>query len=108
MRKKKQATAVKQALSRLGIHAITVDESKILESEESIYVLFLLQAMLDIKRSTIYKALLGPFTGFTSKEIVALDEELEYMKELTDIIANPIKNAGYFIFAFLTIKIKIY
>jgi exodeoxyribonuclease V beta subunit len=75
VRTNKQARAVKAELTRLGIHAITIDDSKLLESAEALDMLFLLQAIKDNSRANISKALLSGFTAYTRYEILNLSEE---------------------------------
>ncbi len=75
VRKNKQAIAVKSCLAKRGIPAVTIDDSKILQSEEAQYVLYLLEALININKSTINKALLSPFTGYDTKAVLALSEE---------------------------------
>ncbi|HSU50825.1 MAG TPA: UvrD-helicase domain-containing protein, partial [Segetibacter sp.] len=75
VRKNKQAIAVKACLAKRGIPAVTIDDSKILQSEEAVYVLYLLEALIDLNRSAINKALLTPFTGYDTKAVLALNEE---------------------------------
>ncbi|MDB5247664.1 MAG: Exodeoxyribonuclease [Segetibacter sp.] len=75
VRKNKQAIAVKACLAKRGIPAVTIDDSKILQSEEAVYVLYLLEALIDLNRSAINKALLSPFTGYDTKAVLALNEE---------------------------------
>ncbi len=75
VRKNKQAIAVKACLAKHGVPAVTIDDSKILQSEEAQYVLYLLEALININRSTINKALLSPFTGYDTRAVLALNEE---------------------------------
>ncbi|HEX8357222.1 MAG TPA: UvrD-helicase domain-containing protein, partial [Segetibacter sp.] len=75
VRKNKQAIGVKACLAKRGIPAVTIDDTKILQSEEALYVLYLLEALINIDRSSINKALLSPFTGYDTKAILALNEE---------------------------------
>lgn len=75
VRKNKQATAIKSCLAKRGISAVTIDDSKVLQSEESRYVLYLLEALININRSAINKALLSPFTGYDTRAVLALNEE---------------------------------
>jgi exodeoxyribonuclease V beta subunit len=75
--KNNQAQPIKSALAAYGIKAIAVDESRILKSAEAVETLHFLQALAGISRSSIYKALLSRFTGYTSNEIVNLDDEEE-------------------------------
>ncbi|GEO10951.1 exodeoxyribonuclease V subunit beta [Segetibacter aerophilus] len=75
VRKNKQAIAVKACLAKRGIPAVTIDDTKILQSEEAIYVLYLLEALIDLNRPSINKALLSPFTGYDTRAVLALNEE---------------------------------
>ncbi|MBC9931480.1 exodeoxyribonuclease V subunit beta [Chitinophaga qingshengii] len=72
----KEGKMIKQELAQLGIPAVTIDETKVLNTAEAIDVLYLLEAMETPERSTINRALLSPFTGFTVQDILNLDDEL--------------------------------
>ncbi|MEP7108145.1 MAG: UvrD-helicase domain-containing protein [Ferruginibacter sp.] len=76
VRKNKQAAAIKQILSKYGIPAVTIDDTKLLQSAEARHLLYLLEAVIDINASSINKALLSPLTGFNSATILAMDDEL--------------------------------
>jgi exodeoxyribonuclease V beta subunit len=77
VRTNRQGKEIKKALTQLGIHAITIDDSKLLSSEEAIDILYVLQAIHENSRANISKALLSCFTSYTREEIVNLsDEEL--------------------------------
>ncbi len=76
VRKNKQAADIKQLLSKYGIPAVTIDDSKLLESAEARNILYLLAAVTDINASGINKALLSPLTGFNAADILAMDDEL--------------------------------
>lgn len=71
----KQGRAVKTALAKLGIPSVTIDESKVLQSDEASYLLYLMDAMESPDRSSINRALLSPFTGFDTEDILLLDDE---------------------------------
>ncbi len=75
VRTNRQAKDVKSRLANFGIPAVTIADDKILASEEAVYLLYLLEAMLNISRASINKALLSPFTGFSTKDILQLDDE---------------------------------
>ncbi|HVI46719.1 MAG TPA: UvrD-helicase domain-containing protein [Chitinophaga sp.] len=66
---------VKHQLAMLGIPAVTIDDAKILQTDEARMVLYLLEAMETPDRSSINRALLSPFTGFHVQEILRLDDE---------------------------------
>jgi len=71
-----QAADLKQLLSRLGIPAVTIDDTKLFLSNEAGNMLYLLAAVIDINASNINRALLSPLTGFTVADILAMDDEL--------------------------------
>jgi exodeoxyribonuclease V beta subunit len=75
VRKNKQAVAIKACLARRGVPAVTIDDSRILQSEEAVYVLYLLEALIEVNRAAINKALLSPFTGYDTRAVLALNEE---------------------------------
>jgi exodeoxyribonuclease V beta subunit len=68
-----ESRAVKAALDRLGIPAVTVNEDKVLNSEEAKQVLHLLNAFIKAERGTINRALLAPFTGINREQLLQLD-----------------------------------
>ncbi|MEJ7767319.1 MAG: exodeoxyribonuclease V subunit beta [Chitinophagaceae bacterium] len=76
VRKKKEGRAIKSVLSHYCIPAVTIDDTKVLESDESRWLLYLLEAMLVISRQSINKALLSPFTGYRHQQILQLDDEV--------------------------------
>ena len=76
VRKNKQAAAIKKLLSKYCIPAVTIDDTKLLQSDEARLVLYILSAVLDITASGINKALLSPLTGFNAAAILAMDDEL--------------------------------
>lgn len=69
-----QGREVKAALSRLGIPSVTIDDARVLQSEESSYLLYLMEAIAGPDRSSINRALLSPFTGFDTPQILSLDD----------------------------------
>lgn len=75
VRGNKEGQLIKRQLAKYGIPAVTIGEAKVLQSDESSYLLYVLQAMIDISMASINKALLSPFTGFTDAEIRDMDEE---------------------------------
>jgi exodeoxyribonuclease V beta subunit len=74
VRTSQQGNEVKAQLARLGIPAVTIDDSKVLQSGEARYLLYLMEAIASPDRSSINRALLSPFTGFGTPEILALDD----------------------------------
>jgi len=80
VRTKGQGRKIKMHLAKYGIPAITIDDSKVLQTLEARYVYYLLNAFLESNPSTINKALLSPITGYTRLEILQLDQDLEIKK----------------------------
>lgn len=68
---------IKAQLAKYGIPAITIDDSKVLQSQEAKYVYYLLNAFYESNVSSINKALLNPLTGYTRLEILQLDQDEE-------------------------------
>ncbi|MEO6914264.1 MAG: UvrD-helicase domain-containing protein, partial [Chitinophagaceae bacterium] len=71
----KEGRNLKRALSRQGISAVNIDEQKILKSEDTRWLLYLLEAMIDISHEHINKALLSPFTGLGKNDIRKINLE---------------------------------
>ncbi|WP_261387603.1 3'-5' exonuclease [Chitinophaga pinensis] len=72
----RQGREVKAQLAKLGVPAVTVDDAKVLQSEEATYLLYLMEAMLAPDRSSINRALLSPFTGLKLESVLTLDDEV--------------------------------
>jgi exodeoxyribonuclease V beta subunit len=75
VRSNKEAETVKISLAKYGIPAVTISNDKVLQSAEATALLYVLEAMLDISRSHINRALLSSFTGYTVQHILSLDDE---------------------------------
>ena len=71
-----EGRSVKAALANAGIPAVTIDDSKVLQSDEALYLLYIIEAMVSPDRSSINTALLSPFTGLDTKSILLLDDEV--------------------------------
>lgn len=74
VRTKDQGRNVKAQLASLGIPSVTIDDVKVLQSEEARYLLYLLEAITRPDRASINRALLSPFTGLVSADIPALND----------------------------------
>lgn len=72
----KQGREIKTQLARQGVSAVTVDDARVLQSEEATYLLYLMEAMLAPNRSSINRALLSPFTGLKLESVLTLDDEV--------------------------------
>lgn len=75
VRSNRQASDLKEALSRAGIPAVTIDDTKVFASAEAEFLLYLLEAFNKLSQGAINKALLSPFTGMKLHEILALDPD---------------------------------
>jgi len=73
VRSNEQGQDVKKQLSKLGIPSVTIDTNKVLMTSEAKYVYYLLKAIFDINRNTISRALLSPFTGFSTEDLLQLE-----------------------------------
>jgi exodeoxyribonuclease V beta subunit len=76
VRSNREGKEIKSALAGLGIPAVTVADSRVLLTEEAKNLRYLLEAMETPDRSSINRALLSPFTGFTVSDILQLDDEI--------------------------------
>lgn len=86
VRSKKEAKAVKLILAQLRIPSVTIDESKLLASDDALHLYYVLDAAYNCTRSTINKALLTPLVGYTDDAILHADEEalLQQFKNYQD------------------------
>ena len=75
VRTNKEGQLMKAALAAKGIPAVTINDAKVLKSDEAKYLLYLLEAINIISSANINKALLSPFTGYTIQDILQLDDE---------------------------------
>ena len=71
-----QGKLVKSALAKSGVMAVTIDDSKVLQSNEALHLLYIMDAMVSPDRSSINRALLSPFTGLNTGSILLLDDEV--------------------------------
>lgn len=75
VRSKLEGESIKDALASFGIPAVQINDNKVLCSDEALYMLYLLTAIAQPTPDAINKALLSPFTGYTTKEILLLNAE---------------------------------
>lgn len=78
---------IKSNLSKHGIPAVTIDDSKVLESQEARYIYYLLNAFFEPGTPSINKALLSPLTGLSRAELLNINQEkeLERFKEYREL-----------------------
>ncbi|MBC7886899.1 MAG: exodeoxyribonuclease V subunit beta [Ferruginibacter sp.] len=75
VRSNKEGNDIKNGLAGYGIPAVTIGDAKVLESAEAVELLYLLEAMINITRSNINRALLCSLTGFGTNSILSLNDE---------------------------------
>ena len=87
VRTNKEGLAIKKALSAAQVNAITVDETRVMESDEAMVIQNLMEAVIQPNRGALNRVLLNPCFGIDSKDILKLDEEkhLENFRELKQI-----------------------
>lgn len=76
VRSNRQANELKSALAKVGIPAIAIGNSKVLQSNEAKQLLFVLDAMLNSNRGKINRALLGALAGKNIDDLLKLDDEV--------------------------------
>lgn len=76
VRSHKQANEIKDVLAALRIPVVCVNDTLLLQSEEAKQISYVMEALLDISRSTINRALLSPLTGMHVPELMQLDENM--------------------------------
>ena len=76
VRKNSQAVLVKNALAKVGIPAIAIGDSKVLQSAETRQLLFVLDAMLHSHSGKINRALLGTLANKNIDDLLKFDEEI--------------------------------
>lgn len=74
VREKKEGDAIKKALARYRIPSVKRDEAKVLDSEESEMIKYLLKAVISPNTGNINRALHFPHFGFTLQDFITLDE----------------------------------
>ncbi|NOU60592.1 UvrD-helicase domain-containing protein [Marinifilum caeruleilacunae] len=84
VRANSKGTEIKNELNKFGIPAITIDDSRVMESEQSILLLYLLKAMFEPNTNTINRVLLTYLTNKTKDDLLKLDIEadIEFFREL--------------------------
>lgn len=75
VRTNKEGRAIKELLSRFRIPAVTIDDAKLFESEEAKELFYVMEAVHDITRANINRALLTRLGGFDLDRLRCADEE---------------------------------
>ena len=75
VRGKEDGKKIKSQIAAKGIPAVTVDEQKVLQTEQANFLYYLLLAMDNFSLQNINQALLNPITGICSSQLINLSEE---------------------------------
>lgn len=75
---------IKSGLNRANIPAITIDDSRVMESEQSTLLLYLLKAMFEPNTNTINRVLLTCLTNKTKDDLLKqnMEADIEFFREL--------------------------
>lgn len=84
VRSNNEGRAFKKALSGAGIPAITIDDARVMCSDEAQVIRYLMEAVIQPNRGALNRVLLNPYFGINSKFVEILDDEehLEQFREL--------------------------
>lgn len=75
VRNKKQGIAIKQQLANYGIPAITISDTKLLQSAEAHDLYYVMLAVWQISRANINRALISELGGYTTQTLLEINEE---------------------------------
>lgn len=75
VRDNKEGDAIKKALGRLNIPSVKRDEAKVLKSDESGMIKYLLKAVISPNRGDINRALHSLYFGFSTQDLRTIDDE---------------------------------
>jgi len=75
VRSKKEGIQIKNALNKLRIPSVTIDDAKVMESSEAQNIFYILKAVLEPNRANINRALLNSITSISKNYL--LQESLE-------------------------------
>jgi len=75
VRTNKEGRAIKEMLSRQRVPAVTIDDSKLFDSDEARELFYVMEAVNDITRANINRALLTRIGGYDLERLRKADEE---------------------------------
>jgi exodeoxyribonuclease V beta subunit len=75
VRNNEEGRQIKNALAQYNIPSVSINKMKVLQSPEAKEIFYVLEAMTDVTKNNINKALLTSFTGFTVDDILGIDHE---------------------------------
>ena len=84
VRSKKDGIKIKNALNKLRVPSVTIDDAKVLESAEAQNIFYILKATLEPNRANINRALLNPLTSISKQYLLqeSLEEDLINFKKI--------------------------
>ena len=84
VRSKSEGFKVKNALNKLRIPSVTIDDARVLESKEAKNIYYILKACIHPNRANINRALLSPLTLIDKEHLLQknLEEDLIRFKEI--------------------------
>ena len=75
VRSNKEGKVMKSILASLRIPSVTIDDARLLASNEATQIFYILVAVNEISRSNINRALLSELGGYTEDDLVTTNEE---------------------------------
>ncbi len=75
VRSNKEGKVMKSILSSLRIPSVTIDDARLLASNEATQLFYILEAVNEISRSNINRALLSKIGGYTDDMLLSTNEE---------------------------------
>jgi exodeoxyribonuclease V beta subunit len=75
VRNKTEGQQIKRLLAQYKIPSVTIDDEKVLRSQEAKAIFYVLNAILSMEKEKIHRALLTDLTGITITELRMLNEE---------------------------------
>jgi exodeoxyribonuclease V beta subunit len=75
VRSNKEGKVMKSILASLRIPSVTIDDARLLASNEASQIFYILVAVNEISRSNINRALLSELGGYTEDDLVTTNEE---------------------------------
>ncbi len=76
VRKNKEGRKIKKALSRANIPAVTIDDAKVLGTDEAVIIRQLMEAVIKPQHGSINRVLLNPCFGIDIDLLLKLDDDI--------------------------------
>jgi exodeoxyribonuclease V beta subunit len=86
----KEAVKMKKELDRLGVPAITIDATRIFDTNEAKIIVDIIKAMFEPNKQNVSKAILNTFTNRTKNDLLSnlLDKDIEWFKGVNKILTQ--------------------